>query len=210
MILIGQFDSPFVRRVGVALRLYGFDFEHRPWSAFSDAELVAEYNPLIRAPTLVLDDGEVLIESHAILDALDEMAGADKAMTPRSGPQRRRSLKVQALASGLADKAVSLSYEASIHARTTPAWEQRCEQQIRAVLDLLELDRAGHAGPWWMGANLGHADIMVACALRFISEVHGARFQVEGWPALAAHARACEAMEAFREISQPFIPPEAR
>src|SRR5262249_34848211 len=60
MILIGQYDSPFVRRVGIALTLYGLPFEHRPWSTFSDAEKIRPYNPLTRVPTLVLDDGAVL------------------------------------------------------------------------------------------------------------------------------------------------------
>ena len=63
MILIGQYDSPFVRRVGIALTLYGMAFEHRPWSVFGDTEKIRPYNPLVRVPTLVLDDGEVLIIS---------------------------------------------------------------------------------------------------------------------------------------------------
>ena len=71
MILIGQYDSPFTRRVGIALTLYGLAFEHRPWSTFGDAEKIRPYNPLVRVPTLVLDDGEVLVESHGILDYLD-------------------------------------------------------------------------------------------------------------------------------------------
>ena len=65
MILIGQYNSPFVRRVGIALHLYGMAFEHRPWSTFSDADRIAPFNPLRRVPTLVLDDGEALIESAA-------------------------------------------------------------------------------------------------------------------------------------------------
>ncbi len=68
MILIGQYDSPFVRRVGIAMHIYGIAFEHRPWSTFGDGDKVAGFNPLRRVPTLVLDDGEVLIESGAILD----------------------------------------------------------------------------------------------------------------------------------------------
>ncbi len=68
MILIGQYDSPFVRRVAIAMRLYGLAYEHRTWSTFGDAEKLAAFNPLRRVPTLVLDDGEVLIESFAILD----------------------------------------------------------------------------------------------------------------------------------------------
>src|SRR6201993_1863132 len=111
MILIGQFDSPFVRRVAIALRLHGIAFEHRPWSSFSDADKIAPYNPLRRVPTLVLDDGEALIESTAILDYLDELVGPEKAMIAARGAERRHALKICALATGLADKAVSLVYE---------------------------------------------------------------------------------------------------
>ncbi len=74
MLLIGQYDSPFVRRVAIAMRLYGIAYEHRPWSTFGDAETIAPYNPLRRVPTLVLDNGETLIESMAILDYVDELA----------------------------------------------------------------------------------------------------------------------------------------
>jgi len=91
MILIGQFDSPFVRRVGIAMRLYGLAFEHRPWSTFGEGEKIAPFNPLRRVPTLVLDDGEALIESTAILDYLDELVGTEKAMIARAGPERRNA-----------------------------------------------------------------------------------------------------------------------
>lgn len=73
MILSGQFDWPFVRRVGIALDLCGLAFEHRPWSVFGDADKVRAFNPLTRVPTLVQDDGFVLIESHAMLDYLDSL-----------------------------------------------------------------------------------------------------------------------------------------
>jgi glutathione S-transferase len=86
VILIGQYDSPFVRRVAIALRLYRQDYEHRPWSTFGNADRIAVVNPLRRVPTLVLDDGEVLIESGAILDYLDELAGPSKALIAESGP----------------------------------------------------------------------------------------------------------------------------
>ena len=91
MFLIGQYDSPFVRRVAIAMRLYGIKFEHKPWSTFGDGDKIAPHNPLRRVPTLVLDDGEALIESTAILDYLDELAReqdkvAGEAMLPRAGP----------------------------------------------------------------------------------------------------------------------------
>ncbi len=94
MNLIGQYDSPFVRRVALALRFYGIPFKQTPWSTFGDAEKIAVYNPLMRVPTLVLDDGEVLIESNAILDHLDELAGPSRAMIPDCGHVRREVLHV--------------------------------------------------------------------------------------------------------------------
>ncbi len=127
MFLIGQYDSPFVRRTAIALRLYGLPFEHRPWSTFGDAEKVATFNPVQRVPTLVLDDGEALIESGAILDYLDELVGPDKAMIARSGIERRRHLRIMALATGLADKAVSLVYERVLRKEQLELWVERCE-----------------------------------------------------------------------------------
>src|SRR5215207_499097 len=138
MILIGQYDSPFVRRVGIALTLYGLHFEHRPWSTFGDAEKIRPYNPLTRVPTLVLDDGEVLIESHSILDYLDSLVPPEQAMFPKVEPERRRALKVAALATGLADKGVSLFYEKRLHTEVSDAWITRCRTQISTALTVLE------------------------------------------------------------------------
>lgn len=207
MILIGQFDSPFVRRVGVALHLYGLGFEHQPWSTFGDGDLLAAYNPLRRVPTLVLDDGEVLIDSSAILDHLDETVGPARAMIPPTGAGRRHALQRIALASGLADKAVSLVYERVLHQQVSDVWIDRCRTQIGAALDALETTRAAASGVFWMGDTITHADIMLACALRFLSEAHPALFTAPRWPALARHASVCEAQEPFRAAAQTFMPP---
>lgn len=204
MILIGQYDSAFVRRVAIAMRLYGIEFEHRPWSVFGDAERIAAYNPLRRVPTLVLDDGEVLMESGAILDYLDEMAGPSEALIPDRGPVRRAVLKVCALAMGLADKAVSLVYERVLRDVTSEVWIARCQTQIASVLDALEADRAGRSTLYWFGDALSHADIAVACVLRFVQEAHPGVFDDSRWRALAAHAARCEALGPFQEIMQPF------
>jgi glutathione S-transferase len=208
MILIGQYDSPFVRRVAIALRLYGIAFEHRPWSTFGDAEKIAPYNPLRRVPTLVLDSGEALIESTAILDYLDELAGPSKAMIAPRGPDRYRHLRICALATGLGDKAVSLLYERVLRKdHQSKIWVERCEAQIGGVLDVLEKERAAIASPYWSGMRIGHADIAVACVLRFTGEAHPGLFNGARYPALSAHAARCEALPPFREIVQPLAPP---
>jgi glutathione S-transferase len=207
MILIGQYDSPFVRRVAIALRLYGLPFEHRPWSTFGDGDKIAPFNPLRRVPTLVLDSGEALIESTAILDYLDDLVGAEKAMMAAHGDMRRRQFRVCALGNGLADKGVSLLYERVLRKDQLKLWVERCEGQIGAVLALLEKERATVKTPYWFGTRIGHADIMIACALRFIGEAHPHLFDAR-YPALQAHAAACEALPPFKEIVQVLAPPK--
>jgi glutathione S-transferase len=207
MILIGQYDSPFVRRVAIALRLYGLHFEHRLWSTFGDGDKIAPFNPLRRVPTLVLDSGEALIESAAILDYLDELVGPSHAMIAARGPERRHALRICALATGLADKAVSLLYERVLRKDQSKIWVERCRAQIGGVLDALEKERAPVAPPFWFGVAIGHADIAVACALRFTAEAHAGVFDDVRHPALAAHAARCEALPLFAEIVQPLAPP---
>ncbi len=205
MILIGQFDSPFARRVAIALNLYGVEYEHRPWSTFGDADKIAPFNPLCRVPTLVLDSGDVLIESAVILDYLDEQAGDARAMIAASGTERRKALKVCALAMGLADKAVALVYERVLHEQKSQMWIERCTGQIERVL---EADRVARATPFWNGDAIRHAEIAVACALRFTREAHPSLFDPARWPALNAHCERCEALPVFQQIAQPFTPPK--
>jgi glutathione S-transferase len=208
MILIGQFDSPFVRRVGIALTLYGMQFEHRPWATFGDADKIRPYNPLTRVPTLVLDDGDVLIESHLILNYLDSLVPADRRMFPVAEPARHQALKVAALATGMADKAVGLFYEKALHKGTTSdVWVNRCRAQISGVLAVLEKDRAGRNSDYWLGDRIGHADIAVAVVLRFIREVHQGLVSLSDYPALDRHSAQHEALPAFRAIQQEFIAP---
>lgn len=207
MILIGQYDSPFVRRVAIALDLYEMPYEHRAWSTFGDGDLLAPFNPLRRVPTLVLDDGESLIDSFAILDWLDELVGSERALIAPHGPERRAALKICALATGLADKAVSLLYERVLHKDMSQIWIDRCRTQIANVLDALEAARAARPTPWWFDEKIGHADIAVACAMRFTREAHPGLFDPARWPAMERHTVSCEAQDPFRRIVQPLQPP---
>jgi glutathione S-transferase len=213
MFLIGQYDSPFVRRVAIAMRLYGIAFDHKPWSTFGDADKIAPYNPLRRVPTLVLDDGEALIESTIILDYLDELARdqnkvTGEAMLPSRGAARRRQLRLCALAAGLGDKSVSLLYERVLRKEQLKLWVERCEAQIADVLAVLERERAAVKTPWLNGERIGHSDVAVACMVCFTREAHPHLFAAARTPALAAHTAKCEALPAFQEIVQPLAPPK--
>ena len=212
MMLIGQYDSPFVRRVGIALSLYDIPFRHEPWSGFGDTDKIARFNPLRRVPTLVMDDGVVMTDSAAILEVLDDMVGPERAMIARSGPHRREGLRVCALASGAADKGVSLVYERRLRETAFPFWVERCTGQINDTLMALDAARAERPGPWWFGERISHADIVLATVLRFLREALADNVNVDDQPiinvddkpALVAHAARCEAMPVFQAISQPF------
>lgn len=204
MQLIGQYDSPFVRRVAIALTLYELPFEQRPLSVWADADELAQWNPLRRVPTLVLDDGECLIESFAILDALDEMVGEERALIARTGPERRRALRLCALATGCADKAVSLFYEKLLRPAPSEKWLDRCRAQIGDALSVLESERNRVTTPYWFGPKLGHADIALACMLRFVNDALPGQFEMTRFSALARASRACEALPVFQTIAQPF------
>lgn len=207
MILIGQFDSSFVRRVGIALELYGLPFEHHPWSVFSDAHKIRPLNPLTRVPTLVLDDDDVLFDSHIIITYLETLAPVERSLWPAAEPDRHRALKVVALATGLADKGVSLFYETVLHKEVSPLWAERCRAQIAGALSMLEDDREGRNGSFWFGETIGHADIAVACAIRHTTEALPDVIAMQDYPALRAHCEELEATAVFRKISQSFVPP---
>ena len=151
MILIGQYDSPFVRRVAIAMRLYGIAFEHKPWSTFGDADKIAPYNPLRRVPTLVLDDGEALIESAMILDHLDDRR------RPRQGddrPARRDAAPAPAdLRAG--DGARRQGRQPAVRAR---AAEGEAARSLGRALQVADIGRARRAGK---GARRGQDAVLV-------------------------------------------------
>jgi glutathione S-transferase len=205
MLLIGQYDSPFVRRVGIALELYGLQYEHRSWSVWGNAEQIAAYNPLRRVPTLVLDDGVALVETFAILDTLDQMVEPERALIPQSGSSRRDGLHICALCGGFADKAVSLLYESLFRPEPSARWMERCRLQLLSTLELLERERRAHHSEYWFSSSISHADIALACSLRFVVDAHVSLLDLARYPALCALLERCEARPEFRLIYQPIV-----
>lgn len=165
MILVGQYDSPYVRRVAVSMRVLGIDYAHDTRSVFGDFDDMRRTNPLARIPSLVLDDGHVLIDSAAILDHLDEIAGPEHALLPRTGRARRDALQRIALATGIVDKiGGGRNYELMIRpARYRwPEWIARVTTQGVGGLEAL------NAMPWVTGARLEQAFITAGCMLDYV------------------------------------------
>ena len=209
MILIGMFDSPFVRRVAVSMNLLGMPFEHRNWSVGKDFESIRQFNPLGRVPTLVKPDGESLLESAAILDFLDECAGPDRALLPSSDKARRDALRIMAVATGAAEKGVSQIYETVFRPpekRHRP-WVERCNAQMHAALAELESFAQAHAGEWLVGKSMTQADITTTCVYTFLVDALAINRDAITYPGLAELAARCEALPAFRSVRARFFPP---
>jgi glutathione S-transferase len=200
MKLIGQYDSPFTRRVGITMTLYGLAFEHSTWSVFGNADELGQINPLIRVPTLVLDTSEALIETAAIIDYLDSLVTAELRLLPHKNPERYRAQKIVSLASGISDMAVRLFYEQRLHDEPSPAYVERLTRQISQTLKVLEKNMA-------VSGKMSQADIAITCMFRHLSECHPSLTVKGRYPAIEKHCAACEAMPVFVEVSQPFIAP---
>jgi glutathione S-transferase len=204
MILIGQLDSPFVRRVAVSLHLLEMPFERRPLSVFGNADEVRKLNPLGRVPILVLGDGEVLFESGAILDHLDEVAGPGRALTPAGGPERRRALRLVALATGAADKAVALLYDRRLRPAEThyAPWSDRLAGQLQAALAALEKE----TGPGWYFQELARPmqpDITVAAMLGLLRLSLPDQLTAGRYPRLEGLSARAEVLPAFQAAVPP-------
>ncbi len=165
--------SPFARKVIVAARELGLDLalEHVVVTPITQNPDVSAANPLIKVPTLVIDDGEVIYDSRTICAYLDTLT--ERSLAPRAGPTRWRVLTELAAADGLLDAALLARYESFLRPEQF-RWNEWYDGQfakIRGTLDLLE------TGARRSGDDQTIADIGVACALGYLD----LRFPDEGW-----------------------------
>ena len=196
MQLFGMLDSPYVRRVAISLHVLGLEFEHEPLSVFRTYDAFAAINPVVKAPSLVTDDGVVLMESTLILDHVEQVAGAS-LMPPSGAAARLRALRLVGLALAACDKSVALVYENLRPAeRRDDAWTRRIRGQALAALDLLERDVAT-AGGWLAGERLLQPDISTAVAWRFAAHRTPDLADSARFPALAAFSDRLEREPAF-------------
>ncbi len=168
MILVGMLDSPYVRRCAVSMKLMGVPFEHRPLSVFRTFEQFRAINPVVKAPTLVCDDGTVLMDSTLILDYVESIVEPKKRLTPANGSERREALRITGLALAAADKGVSVVYEKTqrpAHLRYDQ-WLERIVGQTNAAYAELE-GTVAKARHWLQGDRISAADVVTAIVWRF-------------------------------------------
>jgi glutathione S-transferase len=194
MILVGQYDSPYVRRTAISLHVLGLAYQHDTRSVFGDFDAMRQVNPLGRIPSLQLDDGTVLVDSAAILDWLDETVGQERALLPRSGIARRNALQRMALATGVIDKIGAANYERMIRpsAYRWPEWIERCVIQGTGGLEALA------RLSWPADAPIDQAQITTACAIRYVTLTSPELMPPGRYPSLDALSARLETRPEFR------------
>ncbi|WP_207540167.1 glutathione S-transferase family protein [Sabulicella rubraurantiaca] len=167
MKLVGRMLSPFVRRVAVTLNFYGMEWESVPLSVVTEWDKIREVNPLGRVPALILDGGEMLVDSSAILDHLDEEAG-DEALMPRSGAARREAMRATVFALGAMERTVAAFYEGARRPEEF-RWQQGIANQIATALAALRLlDERLRSSDYLALGRLTQADVTTAVLVDFI------------------------------------------
>jgi glutathione S-transferase len=196
MKLVGLFDSPYVRRVAVSMRLQGLPFEHVALSVFRHIDEMRKFNPLIKVPMLITDSGDKLIESSFILDYLDGTVAPEKRLMPAAGTERMKVQQHCAVALIAMEKAVQYYYETGLRPteHTYQAWAERVRTQMHDAFALLE-DMP--ESPVLGGAPLTQAEVSTAVALAFARFVHAAEFPSGRYLRLERLSSYCEALPEF-------------
>jgi glutathione S-transferase len=202
MQLIGIFDSPYVRRTAISLKLLGLPFEHRPLSVLRNFEEFRRSNPMVKAPTLVCDDGEMLCESTLILDYLERLAG--KSLMPADARQHRQGLRLLGIALTACDKTVQIMYERTQRPPQTlhQPWLDRLHGQLAEACKLLET-AAMTARPWLLGERLSQADVTIAVAWSAVQYYVADLIKPAQYPVLAAWTARAERLPEF--VSTPMV-----
>jgi len=198
MQLIGYMDSPFVRRVAVTAEFLRLPYEHRELSIFRELEEFSAISPLVKVPTLVCDNGEILVESTLIVEYLESLAGADKTLSPQVGDDRIKALQIIGIALVANEKVAQLIYETKRRPAELqhPPWIERLEGQLRGAVDLLETE-VGDGDSWLFASGVSQADITAAIAWRFVQHILAEKIPANDYPGLVNFSSRAEALAEF-------------
>lgn len=196
MRLIGMLDSPYVRRVAVSLQLLGLPFEHRALSVFRTFDEFQSINPVVKAPTLICDDGTVLIDSGLILDYAQALA-APRSLVPSGIGERRSALRVIGLALAACEKSIQIIYERNLRPpeKQHEPWVARVSGQLAAAYRGLEDELARRSQP--AEGQIGDAEVTTAIAWHFTQSMLPGAVRDAEHPRLRALSNWAERLPAF-------------
>ncbi len=199
MKLIGMLDSPFVRRVAISMRLLGLPFEHAAISVFRGFDVFEQINPVVKAPTLVCDDGSVLMDSTLLLIYAESLAG--RSLMPVDPAELVRELRLIGLALAACEKTAQIVYERGLRPaeKRHQPWIDRVSGQLESAYRQLDAELAARPLDA-TEAGVRQSGITVGVAWTFTQQLLPEVLPAQGFPHLVAHAAAVEALPVFRAI----------
>ncbi len=189
MKLLWSSRSPFVRKVVVVTHELGvadrIELERVNVTASATNAEVMRFNPLNKIPTLLLDDGSVMIDSPVIAEYLDDIYGRGE-LFPREAKRRWLVKRLHALGDGIMNFNIARLGEKARGEKASENFASAFLAKTEATLDRLE-QQTEHLEPLSIGS------IAVAVALAHLDF----RFADDAWrarrPKLSAwHARFAE------------------
>lgn len=198
MRLIGMLDSPYVRRVAISLDLLGVPFTHEAVSVFSTFGKFQAINPVVKAPTLVCDDGEVLMDSSLILQFAEATAARGRSLWPAAPDALQHEFRAVGLALAACEKSVQLLYERNLRPKEAQhePWVARVTGQVLAAYAGLEQEVQRR--PAAFAGAPGHAAVTAAVAWQFTQSVVAAIVPAARHPGLVALSARLEQTGPFR------------
>ena len=199
-LLVGWNRSPYTRRVAISMYVYGIQFDQRAETAWDHFDDVKQFNPIVKIPALVTEDGETVVESAAILDYLDCRVGPERALMPPPSALRDRVRRIVALATAIIDKGRELRYE--VHLRPAELryqpWVERWSGQLSSAIEALD-SMIGE--PFAAGDRLTQADVTTGVMIDMYRNMHQQLLPPGRFPRLGSLAARCHAMPEFQRAS---------
>lgn len=198
MELIGMLDSPYVRRVAISLQLLGLPFRHRSLSVFSTFAQFQEINPVVKAPSLICDDGEVLMDSTLILELAEALAAPRRSLLPAGTTERQHALRVIGLALAACEKSVQIVYERNLRPaeKLHQPWVTRVTGQLLAACAGLESELARRPLAC-SSAAISQAGVSAAVAWHFIQQMLPEVVSADRYPLLREFSSQAETLPEF-------------
>ena len=196
--LIGMLDSPYVRRVAISLQLLGLRFEHRSISVFRTFEQFRQINSVVKAPSLVCDDGEVLMDSTLIIEFAEALVGGRRSLMPNTLAERQHALRQVGLALAACEKSVSIIYERNLRPpeKLHEPWVSRVTGQLLAAYQLLETELSSRP-PAVTSAAITQAGVSIAVAWHFTQQMIPDVVAASKFPILQAFSETAERLPEF-------------
>lgn len=197
LLLVGRYLSPFVRRVAVAMQHFDIPYGRHVLSTLKDMDTIETYNPIARVPVLVLDTGEIIVDSAAIHEWIDARAGPEHRLMPVASGERRAALSVLMMAVGAIERAMAANGEqrrppGEMSRERLDRLRRYCRQGFEA------LDRQIDKRGWLAGERMLLPDVTAAVGYTFVNRVHPGLLAENDFPALADLTRRCESTAAFK------------